>query len=335
LATSLGFIHPVETTSVAVYGETTFDLADSLRLITGIRYTHDEKEINGAIQVVLEADGSTLATIPSPSGSDSWEEVTWRFGLEYDLSDNTMLYATYNRGFRSGAYESSTSVTGVAVEPEIADAYEIGFKSNLLDTRVRLNAALFYTDYKDLQVFLSTGGTSFLLNAGSADILGAELDLSANITDELSISLGLNILDTEYSEFVDVDNCTIRTGTTTVEVACSPEGNKIALAPDLTLNLGMHYETTVGFGMVGASLNYSWSDEFNWSFIGRLQEDAYGVLSGQLFWETEDERYGIALYGRNLTDEEYSTFSVAQASVGDHYAAAAPRTYGVEFKFKF
>ena len=100
-----------------------------------------------------------------------------------------------------------------------------------------------------------------------------------------------------------------------------------------TFNLGLMYRRPVDFGFIGGSFDYKWTDDFFWEIDNRLVEPSYGLLNGQLFWQTPDERWGVSVWGRNITDEEYSMFSVAQAScgaacgvnpfgIGDQYAAA-------------
>lgn len=333
LPAGVGIINGVETESFAVFAETTFDLSETTRLVTGLRYTRDEKEVSGITEVYTNS-GATIAIAPSITASETWGEPTWRLVLEHDLNDSTMVYASYNRGFRSGAY-NTVAVDGIPLEPEIADAYEIGFKSDLMDNRVRLNGAFYYTDYQDLQIFLSLGTTTVLLNAAAAEIMGAELEMSANLTDEFSLNFGMNWMQSEYQDFNQSVNCSIRNGLGwTLPSPCDPSGNDLAYAPDLTFNIGPRYETPVSFGLVGATLDYAWTDQFNWDFQGRLKQSSYGVLNATLYWSSADERYGVNLFGRNLGDKEYATYAVGQDFIGDHYAAAPPRTYGLEFKFR-
>jgi iron complex outermembrane recepter protein len=331
---SVGIINGVETESFAVFAETTFSLTEATRLVTGVRYTRDEKEVGGITEVNL-TDGSTLLTVPNITASESWGEPTWRIVLEHDLTEDMMVYASYNRGFRSGAY-NTVAVDGIPLDPEIADAFELGFKSDLADGRVRLNGAFYYTDYQDLQIFLSLGTSTVLLNAASAEIMGAELEMTANITDELSLNLGVNWMETEYKDFAEGINGSIRNELGwTLPAPIDPEGNDLAYAPELTFNVSAKYEKALDMGIVGATVDYAWTDQFNWAFIGRLQQESYGVVNASLYWWNTAETYGVNLWARNLADEEYATYAVGQDFIGDHYAAAPPRTYGAEFKFRF
>jgi iron complex outermembrane receptor protein len=181
-----------------------------------------------------------------------------------------------------------------------------------------------------------------------------DLELQASVTDNLTLRAGGAFLDTEYTEFETGILCSTRLpdGHTVYTPPCSPKGNELVRSPEWTFNLGMMYRRPVDFGFIGGSFDYKWTDDFFWEIDNRLVEPSYGLLNGQLFWQTADERWGVSVWGRNITDEEYSMFAVAQAScgavcptpanpagnpfgIGDQYAAAAPRTWGVELNFKF
>jgi iron complex outermembrane receptor protein len=346
---NVSFIDPIKTTSIAAFAEGTYNLTDSARVTLGGRYTKDKKELGGrSVVFVNGADVGLAADALSPYDFDeTWSEPTYKLSFEYDVTDDAMLYASYNRGFRSGSF-NTVGVTGVPVDPELIDAYEIGLKSEWLDNRLRLNGAAFYYDFTDLQVVISRGSSTDLLNAGKAEIKGLDLEMNASATDNLTLRAGLSYLDTEYTEFETGILCSTRLpdGHTVNTPPCSPKGNELVRSPEWTFNLGLMYRRPVDFGFIGGSFDYKWTDDFFWEIDNRLVEPSYGLLNGQLFWQTPDERWGVSVWGRNITDEEYSMFSVAQAScgaacgvnpfgIGDQYAAAAPRTWGVEVNFKF
>ncbi|MCY4427297.1 MAG: TonB-dependent receptor [Halieaceae bacterium] len=343
------FVNPITTESIAAFAEGTWEITDSIRLNAGVRYTEEEKAIGGEQRIftvfpdILGLGAPALTVIPFDF-DESWEEFTYKVAGEFDVSEDVMLYASYNHGFRSGSF-NTVGVSGVPVEPESVNAFEVGIKSQWMDNRLRLNAATYYYDYKDLQVVVSRGPSTDLLNAGEAEISGFELDLEASVSEELTLRFSTSLIDSEYTEFVVGNNCSIRLpdGHTVQAPPCSPEGNNLVRTPESTVNLGMVYRKPVQFGAIGVSLDYFWTDDFYWEIDNRLKESAYGLLNGTVFWESADEHWGITLWGRNLTDEEYSMFSVAQASctgpgcfgIGDQYSAAPPRTWGVDFNFRF
>ncbi|MFA5630142.1 MAG: TonB-dependent receptor [Porticoccaceae bacterium] len=328
---SVDIIHSIDTSSMSVFAEGTFELTEATRLTLGARYTKDKKELTGWTEVNLE-DGSMLMAIPTPSDSKTWREPTWRAALEHSLRDDVLIYASYNKGFRSGTYNTVT-VTGRPINPEFVDAYEVGFKSDWLDRRLRINGALFYNDYTDIQLAINRGTTYDTINAGEAEIIGLELESEAAVSDRLFLRFGLAYLDTEYKEFGDTV-CTERLPTgQTAGYLCDPAGNALIRAPELTYNIGFLYEVPTTYGIVGASMDYFWTDDFSWDPDGRLYEPSYGRLNGQLYWASADDRYRVTLFGRNITDEEYSAFTVGQEGIADQYSPAPPRTFGVEFSF--
>jgi iron complex outermembrane recepter protein len=354
----VSFFSQIETESLAGFAEISYELTESTSLTVGARLTQDTKTLIGEQHVftvfpgVLGPGAPALNVIPYsailPDNDKTWTEPTWKVSLEHHLNEDVMAYASYNRGFRSGSY-NTVGVTGIPVDPELVDAYEIGLKGNFMDGRVRFNGAVFFYDFQDLQVVISRGASTDLLNAGKAEIYGFDGDLEAAITDNFSIRTGLSILDTEYTEFEVGNLCSHRgldgrtyTGASiaTAGQECDITGNELTRSPDMTYNIGFLYTQETDIGLISASMDYRWTDDFFWEIDNRLTEDAYGLLNGALSWKTIDETWGLTLWGKNLTDEKYTNFQVAQAGgapsgVGDHYSPGAPRTWGVDVNFRF
>jgi iron complex outermembrane recepter protein len=346
-------VHIIKTESIAGFGEATFDLWQGARLTTGIRYTKDKKDLVGFRRDVFWATGVTRpGTLSQRDEGDSWKKPTWRLTLQQEITDDAMVYASYNRGYKAGTISAVTVVPQPApltwLDPEIADTYEVGFKSEWLDGRLRLNGAAFFTDYRDLQFVVSVG-TVVIVGQGDADIKGFELEGDFAANEYLSFHGGLSVLDTEYTKFAAPVACTRLVPSATrpgfFSTAGGPlaggtcaaselEGNQLLRAPDMTYNLGMLLEVPVSVGSVGANLDWFWTDKFFWDVDNRLESKAYGTLNGQLFWNSADEKYTVSLYGENLTDKKYTTYEVGQTGIGDTYVPGAPRQYGIEFKFR-
>ncbi|MET0987646.1 MAG: TonB-dependent receptor, partial [Steroidobacteraceae bacterium] len=341
------FVDPIKTTSIAGFAEGTYHFTDSTRLTVGGRYTKDKKEIGGDARVYAGDDVIAPGQPNSPFDYDkTWSEPTWKIAVEQDVAEDAMAYVSYNRGFRSGSF-NTVGVTGEPVDPEKIDAYEVGIKSQWLDNRLRVNAAAYYYDFDKLQVVVSRGPSTDLLNAAKAEIKGVDVEVEASLMENLTLRFGAALMDTEYTEFETGNLCSTRLPDGhTVGLECSPKGNELTRSPDQTFNLGLFYRQPVSFGFLGANLDYKWTDDFFWEIDNRLKESSYGLLNGQISWQSSDEHWGVSLWGRNITDEEYSMFSVSQAScgascatnpfgIGDQYSPAAPRTYGVDLSFKF
>jgi outer membrane receptor protein involved in Fe transport len=186
-----------DTTSWAAYAQTAFPVWEGGRLTLGLRYTDDERKFSGG--QFLPAFGNIFIPGTAPPKTDA-DEFTWRVALDHQISDELMVFATYNRGFKSGVY-NLVNANQDPVEPELVDAYEVGFKSDLLEDRLRLNGSVFYYDYTDLQQQVIFAGLTVLSNAATAEVLGGELELIAAPTDNLEVRLGVSLLDSEYTDY--------------------------------------------------------------------------------------------------------------------------------------
>ncbi len=191
------------TTSYSVYADATFDLTDQLTILGGVRYTHDKKEFdaitggdpdffwNPATSAVIDPETGVATVGQVIDAEDSWGEVTYRAGIQFSPMDDIMFYATRATGFRSGVFDAAQSdavLATAAVDPETVLSHEVGVKTRLLDNRVQFNVALFNARYEDLQFFVNTGAASITTNAGFARVRGAEVELIAALTDELTLS---------------------------------------------------------------------------------------------------------------------------------------------------
>jgi len=328
---SVAIVNGIKTSSWSLFGDATIDLTERLHLSLGARWIDDTKEISGRTDVFLE-NGDIFISLPTPSDKLTTGEPTWRLVLAYDVNDDTMIYGSYNRGFRSGTF--NTVEPGPAVEPEKIDSFEAGIKTELLDNRLRLNGAVFYYEYTDMQVTISRGTTQEVVNAGKAQTMGIEAESQLVLNDNLLVSFGATYLDAEYKEFPET-GCTIRSPEgLVIGITCNPSGNDMIKAPKLSYNIGAVFTLArTERGEFGGSFNYFWTDDFSFEPDGRLTQEAYGLLNGRLSWSSPEDQYVVSLFGRNLTDKEYSSFKVGQALVGDQYAPSPPRTFGIEFRF--
>jgi iron complex outermembrane receptor protein len=225
-----------DTTSWAVYGQSTWALNDTMSITAGLRYTYEEKEYTVSGQAFLDACGDAIGTLACTgiptidilnstaiavvvqqfdplTAKDDWDNISGRLAFDWDVSDDVMLYAALATGFKSGGFTgspSSDSRAGVPFDNEDALNIEVGVKSYLADQRVRLNASLFTTDYDDLQVTFFTVplgsaaafGEFFTENASSAKINGLEIELLALPSDQFEIGGSVAFLDTEYEDFL-------------------------------------------------------------------------------------------------------------------------------------
>lgn len=324
-------LEPVQKTeSIAVYGQGTYSISDRLRFTLGLRYSEDERELTGQ-------QGAILGGMPllAPLGDkEGFDEPTWRLALDYDIGEDALLYASYNRGFKSGVY--NTLSPGTAVEPEIVDAYEVGFKSTLLGGTMRLNGSVFFYDYQDLQLQAVTGtGVVMLVNAADAEIFGAELEWLWAATDSLDLYANVSHLDTEYTDFPGAQLYEPTGIGGNSHVIFNAAGNELSRAPEYTFNIGGAYTWQLDDnGAIKLNANYYYNDGFFWEQGNSIEQESYELLAAGLSWVSPREKYEVRISGNNLLDEEYAINRTIGAT-SDGMSPAAPRTYGIEFRYNF
>ncbi len=192
-----------DSTTWAVFGEGNYAFTDRLRVLFGVRYSDEEKDFNLRPIGVPEA-GRVIQ-------SNSWDDTTYRLGLDYRLTDDMLAYFTYSTGFKSGGFNEQATSPATAVlsfDPEEADSFEVGLKSDLLDGAMRLNLAAFYVEYEDLQLDSvipvpdsPIGQESTITNAGEVTTWGVEAELLWQATESFSIDAMLGYLDSDYDTF--------------------------------------------------------------------------------------------------------------------------------------
>jgi iron complex outermembrane receptor protein len=339
------------TESWAVFGQVGYRLTDNLKLTLGARYTEDE--IDGDVRGRVNATGDKFnpadpipavpltgepdgmgGLVPYPLGggystpySQSWDELTFSGILEYTINDDVMVYASVSQGYKSGGFQDTPPNTLGATtpyDPETVLSMELGLKSEFLDNRLRINGAIFSMDYEDLQVEFTNDQClcNIVSNASDAKIQGLELEMSFAATEDLLLWFNGSFLDTEYENYV------ISTG--------DFSGNQLQRTPDNQVSTGFEYTANVGdFGRaLKLRLSYTWQDEMPWAHTNVSWEDAYGLLDGRIGFAPEDRGWSVALWGRNLTDEEVRA-NVIEFLGGDMSLFGAPRSYGVEFAYRW
>jgi len=329
----------IVTKSWSVFGEVTVPLGDATKLTGGIRYTHDKRTISGSTDLVGTSnpgDNNVILNLAPLTTYPSFSEgkPTWRVSLAHNFTPDIMVYASYNRGFKSGNF-NTTSPFAPPFNSETIDAYEVGFKVEAFDRRLRLNGAGFLYKYNDLQLTKLSGSSLFITNATSADVKGIDIDGELVATDWLRFRFGAALLDAKFNEFLGAQY-SVRNpdGTTTILQGGTLTGNDLTRSPPTTFNIGAFISYPLASGKLNANANYVHNSGFFWEPDNRLKEPSYGLLNAQIGWSAEDDRWGINLFAKNLTKTEYSVWQVATTN-GDLYAPAAPRTWGAELSFKF
>lgn len=310
--------------STALFINANYDLNDTITLLTGIRYTDEQKKWDGGtLWLFGGVNNFSQATIDDT-------DVSGQLGLEYRPNDDWLIYGTVSKGFRSGGFPGGFSPLPENLQPFDAEkvfAYEAGFKATLLDGEFQLNAATYYYDWQDMQTQFSELRNGlialFLTNAGDADISGLEVDFDWAVSDNLNLHGGFNLMNTEISS----DDSRL-------------DGKDLANAPDLTYNLLANYFITISKDYdLQFAAGISFTDErfFTTDNEPVFHGDDYLLTNARVSLLPANADWRLTLWGRNLGDEEYRTEGFNQFGFsGDSYHAyGEPSSYGVSFTYDF
>jgi len=337
----------VENQTFSIFTQNSLDLTDQLTLTLGLRYTTEDRELRDAGPGILGADGIPVLELgsgPLFEGDETFDAFSWLASLDYKLTDDTLIYASVSRGFRSGGLDQDN--LGSTFDAEFVVNYETGLKADFFDSRVRFNAAVFFSDYTDIQILAAvplTGNTgavtTVLDNAGEASIWGFELELSAQPVDGLLLGATFAHTDGEFDEFLEANPAGGFT-----DRSDEPIGGQ-----EFTFTLSGRYEFDLSPGILaGVQANYFWVNDFELQaddVIATLDSggtlDSYGILNAQvdLYLDSIAKGLKVALFATNLTDEEFlpSGFVIPFGPIGtiDNRITGEPRTYGVRLTQQF
>ena len=337
---TLGFHATVTAKSGAAFGQVTAPLWSGADLTVGLRYTIERRGISGDTFVTLlpEFGGFTQIT-PAQSKHTMFRKLTWRISLDQQLAPGVLGYASYNRGFKSGLY-NTVPPGGDPIEPEVLDAYEIGLKSDLLDRKLRLNLAAFYYDYKNLQVLVFTPISSLLDNGARARLYGLDLDFTARIGGHLTLTGGASVMDSEFTSYPQAAFYLLQpasAGGGAIQEIHSAKGNKLPYAPDFTFNAGANYSIPIGSGKADFNLNYSYSSKWYPNAGNSISRPSNGLLDVSANYLFPDDKWNLGIWARNITNEKYYVTVSVTGNPGGFASgiAGAPRTYGAKIGYKF
>jgi iron complex outermembrane receptor protein len=344
----------VDTRSIAFFGDFSYDLTDQLILSAGLRWTQDRKT-----GTVLRQDwlGIRSPTFGNPNArffrtrtdytnSRTFDAFTPRISLSYQPTEDLNLYASWGRGFKSGGFDMRgdaifipSTVNGY--EPEFIDSWELGFKGAFLDRRLFINAAAFYSDYRDQQVTVqavqpppNVGVASVVDNAGQATIYGFELEMRAIPTDNLQFNLAFGYTFAEYNEFLTF----IAGGTTPIDVA---DQRVFQNTPRYVVNANLTWSNPLFGGRLDVIPALALRSEQSMFEIPNalLDQPATVIADVAVNWTSEDNRFTLGVQGRNLTNELYRVggYNFPGALLGNSVIGfyGPPRTISVMAGFNF
>lgn len=337
-ASNFDLYSPLGVESIAGFGQIDFEISDATTITAGARYTRDKRD-NTPTLAVPGGDLSDPADVIQafPTSKRTFSKPTWRFAISHKFTDDLMLYASYNRGFKSGVF--STSAPGSPpVEPETLDAFEGGLRSEWLDRRLRFNLTGFYYNYKNIQLNSIVGGASLLFNAAKGRSHGIEFETSYLFDvagGELTVSANGAYLNAKYNDFPNGPVFTPIGNGFNARTIADLSGNRMIHAPKWSHSLSLNYETDLGGGstlQMGGS--YFHSSSFFWEPDNRATQPTLDLFNAQASIGFDDGKFRLRIFGRNLTNKKYYSY-LTESTLGDKGGPAAPRTYGVGFDVNF
>ncbi|MCA8889347.1 MAG: TonB-dependent receptor, partial [Parvularculaceae bacterium] len=410
-----------DTTSWAIFGESTFHLSDRFRVIGGLRYTNDKKTLDGGINnfitfcgeigplggpitppasfgqgcaapnglprwptvdTVEEAyaflqdngwvtdplntrqqfpfgyriplDNGVGAILHSPSLTNSQykdDAVSYRVVLEADLTDDSLLYASFNKGYRSGGLEPATAAS---YAPENLDAWTVGMKNTLFDNRVQLNLELFWWDYSDQQISYFNLNSNGVLqnttqNVGKSTNKGVEADLLWLVTENTLFNATVQYLDASYDDLHfystiprDTINCpftifgTNIAGDPLMDFDCS--GSTSIYSPKWTIQAGLEQTMRVGSALeLVGNVNTTWTDDQVTGFQNLPHEviPSHTRTNLSLTLQPEEQEWYLRGWIRNIEDKHRALTSQSPLLGAAYNIYGIDMTYGIDVGFRF
>lgn len=329
----------IENEALAAYGQATYTpvALERLHITVGLRSSKDEREADLTRYNVLLSTNTILpASVGRGSGDKDFDDLSPSLTVAWDLSEDASVYAKVADGYKTGGFNMRASTIAYfeqGFDEETLRSYEVGLKAEWMDNRLRSNIAVFEADYQDIQINAQTSLTNptvaDILNGGEATIQGAELELSALVTDSLTLTLQYGYLDAGYDEVLDGFG---RDVTDQFVFVNAPEHS-------YTVDVSWDIAATP-VGELAANLNYTWQDEkyiTATTNFGVYTIDAYGLLNARVTLSeipvAGQGRLTLAAWGKNLEDNEY--YFLNAPGFGGYVAWGEPRSYGIDLSYEF
>ena len=342
--------------SIAGFAEGTYALGDSTNVTGGLRYTTDKRDLRAQI---TSFNGNTNTTTLGPLTVDDkrFSKVTWRLSVDHRFSPEVLVYASYNRGFRSGTFIPQATPI-LLLEPEVVDAYEVGVKSDLFDRRVRFNLAGYYYDESNIQVQQIISGVQNVYTADGARIYGLDADVTVKVTDKIRLFGGANYTHARYRNFQNAIRTVplplpagfvIPAGQSCLGLFGNPfttpggncllrgdvSGNQLQNTPEFTASIGGSWDIpTASAGRFTIAGNYYYNGGFYGDADNRVRQGHYNTVDASVTWRPDGDTLFVRVWGKNLTDAYYRS-QIGASNTADNGTIAPPRTYGATLGFDF
>ncbi len=372
---------------IALFAQGTWSVSEALRLTVGGRYTEEKKDANrqqrhkanatfgGQYMPAVTADPVSGAynVLYGIFAIEAYDQINGKLDdssfspvvtMEWDANPDTMVYATWTKGYKSGGFDarsnghpdasvnnglkSGAAITGSwEFANEEATSVELGSKMSLADGAAELSVAWYMTDYTDLQVSQFDGTLGFnVTNAGEAKVQGIEADGRWALTDNITLTGSVAYLDFNYEKFPN-SQCYFQQEDTDGDKLCDAGGKRKEFTPELQANLGAAWASEMSNGLeLNASLDVSFMDEYLYAanLDPRSKQDAYSMVNARIALAGSEGAWELALLGRNLTDETVINFGgntplggTLTGGAGNSYYAFVnrPRNIALQVNYSF
>lgn len=365
----------IDNESRALFGQISYDFNEHFTLTAGLRYTWERKEVRPFNGADLDGPGYNVPNPRSPNPScaagagpedcirlapgellfdsvrnkKTINETSPMINFSYRWSDRLMAYLSYSEGFKSGGFGTRISAPVVSKnaptgrellpdhDPEFAQTYEVGFKSALLNERLELNLALFYSNYDDIQVVSRESFIPVLFNAGTADIYGMELEWRHLPVPTLLINGGLGLIRVDYREFTPE---LLALGANSHALGSVDLDDRFAHTPEVSANLGIAYAIATDVGRWVPRLDFIYQSEifFDAANTRQISQPGYTIVNASLMFESLHKDWKVVLSGHNLNNKRYRIAGNSSLHTSSGYAESAyarPREWSLAVEYRF
>ncbi|HVK81306.1 MAG TPA: TonB-dependent receptor, partial [Verrucomicrobiae bacterium] len=321
----------VDTTSYAAFGRGSYRISDAFSVALGLRYTREDKSLD--FQQIGDPFEVLAPNIGPRSLDRSDENLSTSLTGEWRPNDDTLAYVTFSQGYKSGGFNvfSVTATDDAEYLPETVSNYEIGYKSEFFDNRLRFNASVFYMQYEDLQQnqLIDTGGgiSQFQTsNAAEAHSQGLELEIAAALSANLQITASYSVLNAEFDSYPDA-----------TPSGDDFSGNRLPYAPETAASLAAEWTQPLGDLEFFARVEGAYRSRIYFASNNAYSDPALTLFNARLGIGSENGNWRATIWGRNLTDEDYAINRFDGAIVPGQVlqALGAPQSAGIELSLRY
>lgn len=334
--------------SYAAYGQATLPVTDRLRLTGGVRYTHDKTDARGS--TLLGVVVGPVRQLAGPPSTLTKNVVTFRGAIDYQLTNDVLLYASISRGYKAGVFNLIT-YNNIPNKAEEVDAYETGIKTSLFDRHVRLNVAGWWYTFRNpqTQTVSPITNTVIFANAREARSRGVEAELTVRATPALELRASGSYTDSRYTAYGTplcndpANACANKAavifvapyGRVSPYTPVDATGNHTPRAPKWQTSLGANYTLELGSTKAIFSADWSYKGSYYFTPANDLRQPSYDIVNARVKF-MPNEKVGFTVWGKNLTNAKYALRSNEYAGTNGSPYDPGPRCeYGVTLEYAF